>query len=326
MMVGIFRQGFFFFIEEYTLGYHSERNRRSSGSGKPNERRPSQSQQHKTPPRKVSNNDDVFIAPDTPTSTDDGPTRTDNDQGGQTIARQQSRNWADCPIDESVAEPSPPPSANNTFSGDDFQVVRNKNPKPRPNQQQQQPSSVRAMGNQSGRGRIHRGGGPSQMSGGNRPYYEQMPTQYANRSQPFYHHQQGPPPLHMGLSYHQNNNQNRHGQSSGGSRQRLNSNRSNNGGSYHENNERSKRDPVNDLPEDSAPAGILSRNIHSLLVFTLKNLENRPRLQLLPRSQKLSSSTDDNQTPEPGARKASIFGSGTYSNQTFIDDFSLAFL
>ena len=44
-------------------------------------------------------------------------------------------------------------------------------------------------------------------------------------------------------------------------------------------------------------------------------LENRPRLQLLPRSQKLSSSTDDNQTPDPTtttttARNANIFGCG----------------
>ena len=33
-------------------------------------------------------------------------------------------------------------------------------------------------------------------------------------------------------------------------------------------------------------------------------------MQLLPRSQKLSSSTDDNQTPEPAARNANIFGCG----------------
>ena len=38
------------------------------------------------------------------------------------MVRQQSRNWADCPIDETGLEPSPPPSANNTFAGDDFQV------------------------------------------------------------------------------------------------------------------------------------------------------------------------------------------------------------
>jgi hypothetical protein len=106
----------------FYLEYYAERNRRSSGSGKTNERRHSQSQQAKTPPRKVSNNDDVFIVPDTPNSNEDGTVQINNDQGGQTIGRQQSRNWADCPIDESVAEPSPPPSANNTFSGDDFQV------------------------------------------------------------------------------------------------------------------------------------------------------------------------------------------------------------
>ena len=108
----------------FFLGYHSERNRRSSGSGRMNERRPSQNQQHRTPSRKESNTDDVFIVPDTPTSNDGEINQTDNDQGGPTIARQQSRNWADCPIDESNVEPSPPPSANNTFSGDEFQVNR----------------------------------------------------------------------------------------------------------------------------------------------------------------------------------------------------------
>jgi RNA recognition motif-containing protein len=280
----------------YNDEYYTERNRRSSGSGKTNERRHSQSQQqHKTPPRKVSNNDDVFIVPDTPNSNEDGTDQTNNDQGGgQTIGRQQSRNWADCPIDESAAEPSPPPSANNTFSGDDFQVVRNKNPKSRTNQQ---PSSAHSMGNQPGRGRNYRGG-VSQMSGsgGGRGYYEQISPQYLNQSQQFYHHQQAPPPLHMGLSYH-NNNHNRHQQPAegGGSRQRLNSNRSNNGRNYNDNNGRSKKgnnDHIDEIPDNSVPA------------------ENRPRLQLLPRSQKLSSSTDDNQTPEPVTRNASIFGCG----------------
>jgi hypothetical protein len=98
------------------LEYHTERNRHPSGSGKTNERRHSQSQRLKTPPRHASD-DDVFIVPDTPTSNEDGV-----DQGSTTIARQASRNWADCPIDESVTEPSPPPSANNTLTGDDFQV------------------------------------------------------------------------------------------------------------------------------------------------------------------------------------------------------------
>ena len=42
-----------------------------------------------------------------------------------TIIRQLSRNWADCPIDDSVVDTSPPPSANNTLITndiDDFQV------------------------------------------------------------------------------------------------------------------------------------------------------------------------------------------------------------
>lgn len=112
------------------------------------------------------------------------------------------------------------------------------------------------MGNQTGRGRNQRGGGPSQMSAGGRPHYEQTPSQYPNRSPPYYHHQQqGPPPLHMGLSYHQNNDHNRHQPPSGGSRQRLNSNRSNNGRNYQENNEHSKVDQGNDLPENPVPAG-----------------------------------------------------------------------
>ncbi len=40
------------------------------------------------------------------------------------------------------------------------------------------------------------------------------------------------------------------------------------------------------------------------------DLENRPRLQLLPRSQKLSSSTDNNQPVESSTRNSSIFGCG----------------
>jgi hypothetical protein len=109
-------------IHSLYLEHYTERNRRPSGSNKNPERRNSQSQQqHKTPSRKISN-DDVFLAPDTPTSNEDGLDHTNNDHGGTTLPRQQSRNWADCPIDESVVEPSPPPSANNTFSGDDFQV------------------------------------------------------------------------------------------------------------------------------------------------------------------------------------------------------------
>ena len=104
------------------------RNRQSSGSGKTNDRQSSQNQQqqpreHKTPPRKASN-DDVFLGPDTPASTEDGTDTTAHDESAASTVRQQSRNWADCPIDESVVEPtSPPSSANNTFANDDFQVT-----------------------------------------------------------------------------------------------------------------------------------------------------------------------------------------------------------
>ncbi|CAF1018818.1 unnamed protein product [Adineta steineri] len=272
--------------EGYTDGYYTERPRRTSGSGRTNERRNSHTQQSKTPPRKASN-DDVFVAPDTPTSNEDG-----TDHGTTTIVRQQSRNWADCPIDETVTEPSPPPSATNAYGGDDFQVVRNKNPKPRTNQQ----SSSRPMsGNQSVRGRnngnYHRGGGAPQMSGG-RGYYNQFSPQYSNQAQQFYHHQQAPPPpLHMGLSYHVNNNNN----NTNTNRQRLNSNRSNNSRSYPDNSGRIRKGNSETLPDvDNSSVAA----------------ENRPRLQLLPRSQKLSSSTDDNPTPEPGARNSNIFGVG----------------
>jgi len=40
------------------------------------------------------------------------------------MIRQKSRNWADCPIDDSVVDTSPPPSIHNTLTGDDdFQVL-----------------------------------------------------------------------------------------------------------------------------------------------------------------------------------------------------------
>ena len=39
-------------------------------------------------------------------------------------------------------------------------------------------------------------------------------------------------------------------------------------------------------------------------------IENRPRLRLLPRSEKLSSSTDDSQSLELSTRNLTIFGLG----------------
>lgn len=99
---------------DYPVSGHT---RQPSGSSKPIERRNSQTQQNKTTLAHQVSNDDVFIAPDTPASNEDSV-----DQGATTMTRQQSRNWADCPIDESVPESSPPPSVNNTFTNDEFQV------------------------------------------------------------------------------------------------------------------------------------------------------------------------------------------------------------
>ena len=81
---------------DYAVSGHTHQ---PSGSSKPIERRNSQTQQNKTILAHQVSNDDVFIAPDTPASNEDGV-----DQEPTTMVRQQSRNWADCPIDESVTE------------------------------------------------------------------------------------------------------------------------------------------------------------------------------------------------------------------------------
>lgn len=226
--------------ETFNDGYHPNRTRQTSGSNKFLEQ--------KTPERKISN-DDVFIALDTPNSIENEHEQNINGQDGQTLVREQSRNWADCPIDETVNESSPPASANNTFTNENFQTVRNRTPKTHNNNY-----------NQQGRGRNNRGGD-------GRSFYDQFSSQY----------HQGP--------YHQHNysrQQQQQYQESGHSRQRLNSNRSNTSRSYHD-------------EDTSKPV----------------STENRPRLQLLPRSQKLSSSTDDNQTPDATtARNSNIFGCG----------------
>ncbi|CAF0876301.1 unnamed protein product [Adineta ricciae] len=274
-------------------GYHDDypvsgHTRQPSGSSKPIERRNSQTQQNKTTLAHQVSNDDVFIAPDTPTSNEDGV-----DQETTTMIRQQSRNWADCPIDESVTESSPPPSVNNTFTNDEFQVVRNKNVKSHPNQHF---SSGSMGGNQSGRGRnngnFHRGN-VSQMSGG-RGFYDQFSSQYSDQSQQFYHYQHGhPSSLHTGMSYHMNNNNNNNHSHN---RQRVNSNRSNRNNRNYSDNDRRLTKGLSESSTDHDSTSV--------------SAENRPRLQLLPRSQKLSSSTDDNQTSEPVSRSANIFGSG----------------
>ena len=105
----------------FSVESHTEGNRRSSDSYQSNERRHNQTQQDKTPSRKVSN-DDVFIVPDTPASNDEIIDQVNNEHDNTAIRQQKSLNWADCPIDESAIEPSPPPSTNNTLIEDDFQV------------------------------------------------------------------------------------------------------------------------------------------------------------------------------------------------------------
>jgi hypothetical protein len=108
------------------LEHYTSRNRHVSGSSKTHERYSGTSQQqkeHKTPPRQTSN-DDVFLGPETPASNDDGTSSTVYEENNTGTIRQTSRNWADCPIDETAADTaSPPPSANTTFTGDDFQVT-----------------------------------------------------------------------------------------------------------------------------------------------------------------------------------------------------------
>lgn len=94
-------------------------------SNNQNDERQFQAQKEQTPPpsRKVS--DDVFIAPDTPISNSDENHEHNNEEDGTTIIRQKSRNWADCPIDDSVVDTTPPPSIQNTLPNediDDFQV------------------------------------------------------------------------------------------------------------------------------------------------------------------------------------------------------------
>ena len=214
----------------YNQEGHFQHGREGHEENQQNERQPPK--ERRTSPRQVSN-DDVFLGPDTPASNEDGTHTTDHDDGGGNgaITRQKSRNWADCPIDDTAVEPaSSPPSANDTLASDDFQVVRGKNTKARNNQQ----SAARPMtNNPANRGRTGGNsyrGGPQQMSGG-RNQYDQASPPYQNQSQQFY--QQAPPALHMGAPFNNNNNNNRN-QGPAAPRQRVNSNRSNTNRSYHE--------------------------------------------------------------------------------------------
>jgi hypothetical protein len=273
----------------YTDDYYRKRNFNDQTDSCKNIDRQSQVQKELTPPssRKVS--DDVFIAPDTPVSNeDDNYQQINNKEETTTMIRQKSRNWADCPIDDSVVDITPPSSVNNIVTSDDvddFQIVRNKTPKSRINQY----TPTRPTGNPLMRG--HNNGNYTRglpLSGNGRQFYDQRSSSsYSNQSQPYYHNnsQIQPVPLHMGLSY-PNNRQFQPSES----RQRLNSNRSNN-------NRNEKR-----LTSTTGS--------HSSYEISTAPSENRPRLQLLPRSQKLSSSTDNNQPVESSTRNSSIFGCG----------------
>ncbi|CAF3674158.1 unnamed protein product [Adineta steineri] len=87
-------------------GYHNQVN-----SDNDNEQK-SQSQ-NKRITSQIS--DDVFITPDTAVSNeDDNDEHLNSKEDSTTITRQQSRNWADCPIDESVIETSSSTNNNTT--------------------------------------------------------------------------------------------------------------------------------------------------------------------------------------------------------------------
>jgi len=108
------------------LDYYKKRNFNDQTDSYKIGDRQSQVQKEQTPPssRKVS--DDVFIASDTPVSNeDDNHQQINNKEDTTTMNRQRSRNWADCPIDDSVVDTTPLPSVNNTLTNDDiddFQV------------------------------------------------------------------------------------------------------------------------------------------------------------------------------------------------------------
>ncbi|CAF3827121.1 unnamed protein product [Adineta steineri] len=261
-------------------GYHNQVN-----SDNDNEQK-SQSQ-NKRITSQIS--DDVFITPDTAVSNeDDNDEHLNSKEDSTTITRQQSRNWADCPIDESVIETSSSTN-NNTTSNDDVDnsSVRNQTSKSRLNQR----TPPNLMNNQSMHGRntgnYSQRHIPSQMSGNERTYNDRMTSSYSNQSQQHHNSQTLSNSGNQGSSSYYNNNR---PPSISGSRQRLNSNGTTN-----------NRDEKNSTST--------SNSLHDINSNTI-SAENRPRLQLLPRSQKVQPSTNDNQSKEPATRNTSIFGCG----------------
>ncbi|CAF1684233.1 unnamed protein product [Rotaria magnacalcarata] len=279
--------------------YNEDKLNDKKDSSRINERK-SQSDKEPSPPtsRKVS--DDVFITSDITTTmatTNDNESQehSDDKAGLSSMTRQHTRNWADCPIDDSVVETSPTFQCTSTQDvADNFQNVRDKIPKSQ--------TLPRLMSNQLMRGRndgnYSRGLPSSQTSTGDRTFYDQL--SYANEPQQYYHHhphhnsQMQQPPVPMNLLYHHNRNQ-----TSAGSRQRSNFNKTNNNRNY--------RDDPSDRDEKrltSATSNTSAQNTNTV------SAENRPRLQLLPRTQKSSSPVDDKKPAEGAVRNSSIFGLG----------------
>ncbi|CAF5008998.1 unnamed protein product, partial [Rotaria socialis] len=197
------------------LGYYNEdKVNDKKDSIRINERK-SQSDKEPSPPtsRKVS--DDVFITSDI-TTTNDNESQEHSDPKADlsSMTRQHTRNWADCPIDESVVETSPTFQRTVTQDvADNFQNVRDKIPKSQ--------TLPRLMSNQLMRGRhdgnYSRGLPSSQTSTGDRTFHDQL--SYTNQPQQYYHHhhnsQMQQPPVPINLLYDHNRNQ-----TSAGSRQR----------------------------------------------------------------------------------------------------------
>lgn len=163
------------------------------------------------------------------------------------------------------------------------------------------------MGNISTRGRYIRGGS---SSGPNRQFFDQMSSSYSNRSQSYYHTNtpMTSNPIHTDFHYQNNRSQ---ASSASGSRSRFNSNRNSRTDQSSPNGKRLISTTSNSSYEiSSTSSGKFDRSMSLVDKISSVMLENRPRLKLLPRSQKLSSSTDDQESLELPTRNLNIFGSG----------------
>lgn len=110
----------------FSLDYSKKRNSNEQVSSSYNSNRQFQDPTEQTAPslpvRQIS--DEVFVIPDTPVSNEDENQQlTNNQEDASPIIRQKSRNWADCPIDESVVDTptSPPVNINNVSPRNDIE-------------------------------------------------------------------------------------------------------------------------------------------------------------------------------------------------------------